>query len=544
MNIFEIINNKKYDNLAVIDDGEKTYTLGWIKSQLAPEINRLKADKCKNVLIAAKDNFDFALCFLAAAFSGKEIFLLADLNKTFLIEEEYISLEKIQKQSDLQSADIEFKKPDYDKTYITFFTSGSTGIPKKARKNLRNMTVESKDLLDEINSISPLENKRIKLITSTKAAHMYCFVFWLIIALCECDSFLLCADEIIYPDTSDIHDTIFVSTPSFLEKYEKYGVKLNKPPKVIFSAGDKLKTSTAEYFKKFGVLITEIYGSTETGTVAIKTGDENYRCFGSAEIQTDENSQITVKSPYFLADKISLNDTIEKLDDKTFILGARTDKIVKIQEKRVNTQEIETFLNNTDLIEASYCFKHGEKLACAAVLTPKGKEIYLDTHSQGRQSLVKRLKNLLKNKSEIVPQKWKFLYEIPKTNTGKIDKSKIEKLFNMNLSIPLVTNYSIGTTEAEYEMIFSRSCNFFEGHFTNFPVLPGVVQLYFAHMFASESFNKKILTSPSKKIKFSHVIRPDEKLKLKLCLHGKNLNYTYEYNGIIYSSGIFETAEN
>ena len=37
MNIFEIINNKKYDNLAVIDDGEKTYTLGWIKSQLAPE---------------------------------------------------------------------------------------------------------------------------------------------------------------------------------------------------------------------------------------------------------------------------------------------------------------------------------------------------------------------------------------------------------------------------------------------------------------------------------------------------------------------------
>ena len=114
----------------------------------------------------------------------------------------------------------------------------------------------------------------------------------------------------------------------------------------------------------------------------------------------------------------------------------------------------------------------------------------------------------------------------------------------MNLPIPLVTNYSIATTEAEYEMIFSRSCNFFEGHFTNFPVLPGVVQLYFAHMFASESFNKKILTSPSKKIKFSHVIRPDEKLKLKLCLHGKNLNYTYEYNGIIYSSGIFETAEN
>ena len=88
------------------------------------------------------------------------------------------------------------------------------------------------------------------------------------------------------------------------------------------------------------MLITEIYGSTETGTVAIKTGDENYRCFGSAEIQTDENSQITVKSPYFLSDKISLNDTIEKLDDKTFILGARTDKIVKIKEKRVNTQEI------------------------------------------------------------------------------------------------------------------------------------------------------------------------------------------------------------
>ena len=201
-------------------------------------------------------------------------------------------------------------------------------------------------------------------------------------------------------------------------------------------------------------------------------------------------------------------------------------------------------MNNTDLIEASYCFKHGEKLACAAVLTQKGKEIYLNTHSQGRQTLVKQLKNLLKNKSEIVPQKWKFLYEIPKTNTGKIDKAKIEELFNMNLSLPLVTNYTIGETEAEYEMTFSKSCNFFEGHFTNFPVLPGVVQLYFAHMFAAASFNKKILTSPAKKIKFSHVIKPDEKLKLKLRLNGKNLNYTYEYNDIIYSSGIFETSEN
>ena len=173
MNIFEIINNKEYDNLEIIDDGKKTYTLGWLKSQIAHDIIRLKEDKCKNVLIAAKNNFDFALCFLAAAFAEKEIFLLADLNKTFLIEEEYISLEKVKKCDNIHSGDIEFKKPDYDKTYITLFTSGSTGIPKKARKNLRNMVVESKDLLNEINSSSPLENKRIKIITSTRAAHMY-----------------------------------------------------------------------------------------------------------------------------------------------------------------------------------------------------------------------------------------------------------------------------------------------------------------------------------------------------------------------------------
>ena len=44
-------------------------------------------------------------------------------------------------------------------------------------------------------------------------------------------------------------------------------------------------------------------------------------------------------------------------------------------------------------------------------------------------------------------------------------------------------------------------------------------------------------------MKFSHIIKPDTKVKLILQKSGKNINYKYEYNDIIFSGGVFETAD-
>ena len=49
----------------------------------------------------------------------------------------------------------------------------------------------------------------------------------------------------------------------------------------------------------------------------------------------------------------------------------------------------------------------------------------------------KELKTFVSGHSEIVPKKWRFLDEIPKTTTGKINKDKIKQIWGSNIEYEL-----------------------------------------------------------------------------------------------------------
>lgn len=543
MNLFELFANNdtnynEYENLSVLNDGSKTYTIKELKNLVSPIAERLFENNNKNVLIISSSNFDFVINFLAAVFAKKEIFLLSDSKKIDSIDFDCIVLDET-KNTPKCCNGFKYEEPDFENTFVTLFTSGSSGTPKRIKKSFKNIINEAQDITAEFGEFLNLAQHQVT--TSTTAHHMFGLTCWAFLAFCDCKKFILNTQEIIYPDRAEIADSVFISTPSFLEKFKKHEVSLKEPPSLILTAGDKLKAETYDYFEQNKTPLAEIYGATEVGVVGYKLSkdDEYFHCFKSVEAGTDESSQIVVSSTYFMEKTAVIGDIIEREDNKKFRLKCRNDRIVKIQEKRVSAQEIENHLCSCDFIETAYCFKYGEKLACAAVLTEAGKDIYIES----RLNLIKKLKNSLKEKSEIIPQRWRFLPEIPKTKTGKIYKDKIMEIFDTNISLPLVLDMKKSENEAEYEIVFSKSCNFFDGHFKGFPILPGVVQLYFAHKFACESFDRIVLTTPVKKIKFSHLIRPDEKLKLSLKLNGGKINYSYTKNNTVCSSGVFETEE-
>ena len=539
MNIFEIINNSKYADIPFVLYKGRSYAISDIRKMVLGASAKLKEDKRQKVLLVSENNFDFIIGFLGCVFAQKEIFLPSDIKKAQNLGEDFILLDKIEETVFDELCDL--TAPDFNNTYITFCTSGSSGKVKTSRKNLACLMDEAKDIEDCFGVFMP--SKNVKICASTSPRHMFGFAFQFFIALCNCSRFILSADEVVYPDKADIVDCIFISTPSFLDEFLKYNVDLKCAPKLIFSAGDKLCDKTLQYFKSFGVKIIEIYGSTETGTIAYKAEDGYFHCLKNVEISKDEQSQIIIKSPYFLQDEVKLGDCIKSSDNKTFMLGQRTDRILKIQEKRINAIEIEEILNNSVFVDESYCFKYENKLACAAVLSEQGKAAYIDTDNFDRTALVKLLKAHVAQKSQIVPQRWKFLYEIPKTQRGKIDREKIEEFFNLNISLPLVLKYKKDNDSACFKLFFSKNCNFFAGHFDGFPVVPGVIQLYFANKFAKEAFKCEVLESPVKKIKFSHIIKPDEEIDLKLSLEGKNISYNYCRDDIIYSCGVMEIKQ-
>ena len=149
------------------------------------------------------------------------------------------------------------------------------------------------------------------------------------------------------------------------------------------------------------------------------------------------------------------------------------------------------------------------------------------------------LKQYLLKTSEIVPQRWKFIDEIPRNITGKINKKLIEHLFNINLSMPLILEKKEEKENVEYKLFFYRHCNFFKGHFPEFQLAPGVVQLYWAKEFANIYFDLSLGAGQWKRIKFSNILKPDSIVNLKLEKTDKAVTYSYYFEDKKYASGAF-----
>lgn len=509
------------DNRIILIHKGKEYSWKDIKTLISPRVDFLNKQVCKNLLLCTENNFEFILNCLAGFFSKKEIFLLPDKNKLNLIDIDFI-------QDVDNGENITLKAPNPDNVYINFFTSGSTSTPKKVRKNLRNLIIEALDMCEEF----PI-NRDLKFITTTRLTHMFGIEFAFIIPFVNGNA--IDTDTIKLPEQITTKKCVFISTPSFVDKMVKYNDNPN-PPEYIFTAGDKLKNTTFEFLEKNSKVI-DIYGCTEAGTVGFRTSSKTdyLTPMKNAKVYTDTNRQLCVKSDYFLEDELTLNDLIEIKNNCFKILG-RSDRILKIQEKRISAPELENYLNKIDIIENSYCMKVDEKIGAVVVLNNKGEKPIIQ---KGKQEVIKTIKSYLTKYSELIPQKWRFLPEIPKTITGKTDKEKILKIFGLNLSMPLILEKNIKTDCAELTMIFLRHSNFFQGHFPDIPVLPGVVQFFFAHFFAEEIFGASIRLEKMKKIKFSKVIKPDTKIILKLKNNDLSIDYTYTDGEHTYSSGTF-----
>ena len=541
MNLFDIFHTKQFDDKTLFIHKEKNFLLKEFKNFVAAGAAFLNNQKKDNIVILSSCAFDFCVWFFSCIFAKKNIFLLTDNSKLKYLDFEYIVVDKSLPPAEQP----DFFRIEPENVLINFYTSGSTSQPKNVQKTLANVIAEANCIYEEFFALSKCDNTQFRFLTSTHPQHMFAFSFYFMLPLCFWGSFVLDTTEVCYPDDADFKDSVFISTPSFLEKFQKYEVKNSYSPFLIFSAGATLNNGLFKYLNHSGNVV-DIYGSTETGTIAYRScsDDKDLTVLNRVKISTDNNSQLVVSSPFFIQDSVTLGDIVQIKDDKHFVLRGRADRVFKIQEKRVSAPEVETELINSvpHLIQSCWCFKSGEKLACAVVLTVKGIDLFFDK-SNSILKLTSFFKNTLKDRVEIVPQKWKFLHELPKTKTGKIDTEKLERIFKTNISMPFVFGVQKDSHSAVYDLTFPFSCNFFTGHFNGFPVLPGVVQLYFAHFFASDAFGNGVSNDCVKKIKFSKIIKPDEKLKLVFERKNNLINYMYKRDEQICSSGVMTINE-
>jgi len=336
---------------------------------------------------------------------------------------------------------------------ITFFTSGSTGQAKPIHKSCQQLCLEVETLKEEFAALYHTSNM---IVSTVSHQHIYGLLFKVLVPL-----FLgkvIVNQTFEYPEHISrlLHElsrekseaasqrAILVSSPAHLQRLTLDNVLIPhwQDLSAIFSSGGLLSLATSQALtQQMNIAPTEVYGSTETGGIAWRRGqksaNEPWQVFANIKPQLSTDGQrLAIYSPYVTEQPYLTDDNIELLDSMHFLLKGRTDRTVKIEEKRVNLNHIERHLVLHAWIDEARIIvinNHADSarkiLAAVLVLTPAGQQ---DLEAQGKLALNNALKQHLLSDIERIclPKKWRYLTEFPYNSQGKLVLADLEKLFD------------------------------------------------------------------------------------------------------------------
>ena len=315
-----------------------------------------------------------------------------------------------------------------DEPFLSLFTGGSTGKPKIWSKSPRNLFAEAFYLKRKF----ALSDKDL-FVATVPPYHIYGLLFSVLVPFASHARVL--PDIYTFPQEiiSIINKhkaSVLVSVPIH---YRVLKVdNLSAPSlKVAFSSAGALDRSDGLYFyKKTGLGITEIYGSTETGGVASRNVSEQTESWKPFDIVSYKlkDKRLLVKSdftsPEMEQDKDGFcltGDEARKEKGNRFILLGRADGVVKVAGKRVDLLDVQNKIKRLPTVSDAFVL---------ALPTDKGRESVVaavvacdltQTH------LKKLLMEILEHYA--FPRRIKIVSSIARTPAGKIDRHRIEKIF-------------------------------------------------------------------------------------------------------------------
>jgi 3-hydroxymyristoyl/3-hydroxydecanoyl-(acyl carrier protein) dehydratase len=162
--------------------------------------------------------------------------------------------------------------------------------------------------------------------------------------------------------------------------------------------------------------------------------------------------------------------------------------------------------------------------------------------------LINNLKESLRGKVNLIaiPRRWRFVEEFPVNALGKVLKVNLDGLFLERLKTPIIVSRKAEENSIELVLDMLKSLDCFNGHFDDFPVVPGVALIEWAMRSAEVHLVKNHIFSGMSQIKFQKFIQPNQIIRLRLDLNPESMNLKYQYHNAdtIYSSGILKFRSN
>lgn len=533
----------------IAGDGTRVATAGAVRGAALSIAAHLDAGEGP-VILYCEDAANFIAGFAGALLARREVLLPGHAAPDYLSE---IGAASGSFVSDLRDADaipvsVYETVPGTDifpsslEGCVGFFTSGSSGEPKLCMKATDQLAAEVAVLRRQWGAPPGA------VVGTVSHQHIYGLLFRVL--------WPLATGAVIFSPQLETWEAVaarlepggvVVSSPAHLARIPS-AVRLPHTPSAIFSSGGPLSLDAARNAAaQFGFTPIEVLGSTETGGVAWRrqTGPNMpWTPMPEVEIRSDEIGALAVCSPFTGHDGfLSMGDAVEIADDGRFVLRSRLDRIVKIEGKRVSLPRVEEALKSlADIADAAAVDLPARQGALGAVVVPTAEgEAALATMGSFRFS--RHLRAALKSRLEPMeqPRFWRFVTQIPENAQGKRVAADLRALFNAP-ELPQIDAAEIDGDNARFELRLQPELRWFEGHFPNQPILPGVAQLHIAAVLAERTWGTAFEGREMSRIKFKRVMQPEERVSLTLRKDNSRLDFKYICDGDVAASGTVRGA--
>ena len=313
------------------------------------------------------------------------------------------------------------------------YTSGSTGSPKAVLKTVGEMEAEAQVLAQLLGT----ELAGATLLATVFPYHMYGLTFSVFLPWST--GTVLYLPQIHYTEELAALPAgryVLISSPAFLKRLD---FKLKAPAlSAIVSAGGPLAAEIRLQLKTWsGVSATEIYGSTEAGVMAHRQDVSDEAPFTLfSDVTCEVSPERTILHSGHVATSLTLDDRIELMGARRIKLLGRSDRIVKIEEKRVSLNAIEAALQQLPGISgAAACVvkRDGRDLIGAALVTD---QVTAPEPISGKEYLALRRLLTALLEPHALPRILVKIPALPENAMGKRDSRALSELFATNIPRP------------------------------------------------------------------------------------------------------------
>ncbi|MDT3662826.1 MAG: AMP-binding protein [Anaerobiospirillum sp.] len=312
------------------------------------------------------------------------------------------------------------------------YTSGSTGSPKAVLKTVGEMEAEAQVLAQFLSA----ELDGATLLATVYPYHMYGLTFSVFLPWST--GTILYLPQIHYSEELAALPEkryVLISSPAFLKRLD---FKLKAPAlSAIVSAGGPLAAEIRQRLQAWsGISATEIYGSTEAGVMAQRQNVSDEAPFTLfSDVTLEVSPERTILHSGHVASSLTLDDRVELVGARTIKLLGRSDRIVKIEEKRVSLNAIEAALQQLPGVSgAAACVvqRDGRDLIGAALVMA----VNAPEHITGSAYLALRRQLAAQLEPHALPRIFIKLPALPENALGKRDSRALSELFATNMPRP------------------------------------------------------------------------------------------------------------